>query len=391
MLSPRIAALLEDSTPEAVDRFWAEITVTGTPLVEPYDEGRNLVTFLWRGEATAIRAWFNIDVPLTRVPGTDLWHGSAVYPSDLRTIYCLVHDDTERVPHLPTTSGPTLIDPGNPKIFHLPADPADPTDCDAWASILELPDAPPAMWTSPRPGTPAGLLHTDTFTSTVRGTDVRVTAYLPPGADPAGLPVIVVFDGYAGQTMMRIPAILDNLISAGRIAPTAALFVHGCDENRNKDLTPGRPIEQLVVDELLPWARDTWKIGSPGGGNVVAGMSRGGLIAAFLALRRPDLFRAAIAHSGSFWWPSPDAGEPGHLIRDVAHATPADVRFYLDVGLLETMQGPDGAPSQLAACRSMRTALLDRGFPLTYREFTGGHDYVNWQHNFADAILATCT
>ncbi|GGN11391.1 hypothetical protein GCM10010109_21490 [Actinoplanes campanulatus] len=55
-----------------------------------------------------------------------------------------------RVPHLPTTSGPTLIDPGNPNIFHLPADPEDPTDSDAWASILELPDAPPAMWTSTR-------------------------------------------------------------------------------------------------------------------------------------------------------------------------------------------------------------------------------------------------
>ncbi|MBO3743883.1 hypothetical protein [Actinoplanes flavus] len=54
------------------------------------------------------------------------------------------------------------------------------------------------------------------------------------------------------------------------------------------------------------------------------------------------------------------------------------------------MAGPGGAPSQLDACRDMHAALLDRGFPVTFREFSGGHDYVNWQHNFAEAILATC-
>ncbi|WP_430780013.1 alpha/beta hydrolase [Actinoplanes sp. G11-F43] len=388
MQSPRIAALLDDPAPDAVDRFWAEITRTGTPLIEPYADGRHLVTFLWRGEATAVRAWFNIDIPLVRLPGTDLWHGSGVFPSDLRTIYCLVHDGAEQVPQSRTDTYPATIDQANPRVFHLPADPDDPTDADTWCSVLELPDAPPVTWTGLRPHTPAGRLDDRTLPSLALRTNVRVTAYLPPGIDPAGLPVLVVFDGYPAQTMMRIPTVLDNLIAGHRIPPMAALFVRGRDEHRNRDLTPGRPMERLVADELLPWAQKTWRIGSPGG-NLIAGMSRGGLVAAHLGLRRPDLFQAAIAHSGSFWWPSPDAGTPARLVREVARTSPSNVHFFLDVGFLETMTGPGGAPSQLTACRRMRDALTDRGFRVTYQEFQGGHDYVNWRDNFAGALIAT--
>jgi enterochelin esterase family protein len=119
-------------------------------------------------------------------------------------------------------------------------------------------------------------------------------------------------------------------------------------------------------------------------------MSRGGLAAAYLGICRPDLFRSVIAQSGSFWWPSPDEGTPGRLIQDAARVARADVRFFLDVGLMETMDGPGGAPSQLAACREMRDVLRSRGCEVTYVEFPGGHDYVNWRHNFPEALITTC-
>jgi hypothetical protein len=60
------------------------------PLVEPYDDGHSLVTFVWRGEAESIRAWHSIEVELTRIPGTDLRRGCEVFPSDLRIIYALI-------------------------------------------------------------------------------------------------------------------------------------------------------------------------------------------------------------------------------------------------------------------------------------------------------------
>jgi enterochelin esterase-like enzyme len=353
--------------------FWREHGCR-SPLVEPWDDGHVLVTFLWRGEAERTTAWWNIDVPLDRIPGTDVWHGSQVFPSDLRTIYRLTHEDGR----------PSHLDPGNDRVIRFAADPYDPTGRDTAASLLELPDAAGDPWSESRPDVTAGSIETERLPATGR----PVTIYRPAGVDPAGRPTLVAFDGWPAQTVMDMPTALDNLIAAGRIPPMTALFVHAREASRDDDLVPGPAIAHMVADQLLPWARDRWGIGSPDGGNVVAGMSRGGLVAAYLGLCRPDLFGGVIAHSGSFWWPAPGDGEPRQLIRDVPGLRRSGVRLFLDVGRMETMAGPGGAPSQLSVCREMRDTLRAHGYAVTYVEFTGGHDYLNWRHNFPEALVA---
>jgi enterochelin esterase-like enzyme len=373
--SPLLARLLEDP-----DRFPA-----GSPLVEPWDDDNVLVTFLWRGEATSTKAWWNIEVDLERVPGTDVWHGSTVLPRDLRTIYCLTHDGHLQPPSVLTYQGLSHLDPGNPRVLQFAADPYDPTDVDSYLSVLELPDAPRSPWTTPRTDVTAGTIATEVLPRT----GLPVSIYRPHGVTATGRPTLVAFDGWLAQTVMGMPTVLDNLIAAGRVPPMTALFVHARDESRDDDLVPGPAIEHLVADELLPWAR-THGIGAPHG-NVVAGMSRGGLVAAYLGLCRPDLFSGVIAHSGSFWWPAPGDGEPRQLIRDVPGLRRGDVRVFLDVGRMETMPGPGGAPSQLSVCREMRDTLRTHGYEVSYVEFPGGHDYVNWRHNFPGALMAVAT
>jgi enterochelin esterase family protein len=103
------------------------------------------------------------------------------------------------------------------------------------------------------------------------------------------------------------------------------------------------------------------------------------------------LFGAVISQSGSFWWPSPQEGEPEWLTREYANQPSVPVRFYLEVGNRERMPGPGGAPSQVLVNRKMRDTLRDRGYAVTYAEHTGGHDYVNWRRTFADALLAVLT
>lgn len=248
-------------------------------------------------------------------------------------------------------------------------------------SVLELPGAPTSPWLT---GQPRGKLEVAAFTSASFAYAVTTSAYLPPGHDGSTLPALIVFDGYLARTAMAIPTALDNLIAAGRIPPMGALFVHSREASRDHDLTPGPALERMVVDELLPFARSNWNLGTPHR-TIAAGMSRGGLAATSLALARPDIFSAAIAHSGSFWWP---AADPGRLIREAAATASPQTRFYLDVGTIETAEGPDGAPPQLTVCRAMRDTLRARGCPLSYAEFSGGHDYINWRHNFPDALIA---
>lgn len=378
MLSPQIASLLDD--PGSLGAFWERVTATGTPLVEPWRDGSNLVTFLWRGQARSTRVWWGLDVELDRLTGTDLWHATRVLPSDLHTIYCLRHDGDPELPSDGGGQGRTHIDGRNPLRLCYRADPADPDDHDQWASVISLPDAPPEPWLATRPGVPAGSI-TDAPLSR------PVAVYRPAGTPTEGLPVLVIFDGWVARTAQRVPTVLDNLIAAGEIPPVVALFVSSFSATRDDELTPASDMGDFVTGELLGWARTSLGAGLDGRANIITGSSRGGLTAAAIALSAPSDFGAVISQSGSFWWPADD---PGRLIREAGTRPPADVRFYLDVGIFETQPTPAGAQSQIDVNRAMRDVLRRRGYHVAYAEYTGGHDYVNWRRTFADGLIAVC-
>jgi len=389
--SPRITRLLSLPSSGAVDDFWREITAAGTPLVEPWDDGQVLVTFLWRGEARSTRTWWGVDVELTRIPGTDLWYGSQLLPADLRTIYCLMHDDAAALPTSAAGTGPSHVDAYNSTPFCFPGDPADPADHDQWVSVLELPHAPDEPWTAARPGVTAGSVIETALSSAALGGMRQIAVYRPASVPTAGLPVMVVFDGFLARTVLRIPTILDNLTAAGRMPPVTALFVSNFSESREEELSPTPATMDFVLHELMPWAYTTLGAGAEPARNIIAGASRGGLAAAHIALEAPEVFGAVISQSGSFWWPVPAEGKPEWLIRQVGRRPHADLRFYLDVGTRETIPGPGNAPSQLAVNRRMRDALRAHGYAVTYAEYTGGHDYINWRRTFANAVLAVST
>jgi len=370
-----------------LDAFWREVTATGTPLIEPLDADTALVTFLWRGSARSTAVGWAVMVALDRLPGTDLWFTTVVLPTDLRTLYFFGHDRADAVPTGPGP-GPTHIDPTNSHPFHFPRDPNDPNDEDHWASLLELPGAAAEPWRATTPVAARGTMVEAELTSSALGGSRRVSALLPAGVPTDDLPVLVAFDGYLSRTVLDIPTTVDNLIAAGRIPPLVALFVTNPSDVRNDELVPAPPIAAFVADELLPWARRKWRVTHDPSNNVITGASRGGLAAAYVALRRPDTFRAVISQSGSMWWPTPQEGRPEWLTREVAARPKAPVRFYLEVGNRENSPGPSGAPSQVAANRRMRHILAARGYQVAYHEYTGAHDYVNWRRTIADGLIA---
>jgi enterochelin esterase-like enzyme len=391
-ISPRIARLRRDlqaAVPGALEDFWREVTAAGNPLVEPWDGDTSVVTFLWRGQARSTSVAWGVDVRLVRLPETDLWYGSQRLPADLRTVYYVCHDGADSIPTDPCGEGPSHVDAHNPHQFMFPRDPGDPIDRAHWTSLLELPAAPREAWTARRPGVARGSMLQAKLASVALGGPRRIWVYRPAGIPTNGLPMLVVFDGFLSRTVLKIPTTLDNLIAAGEIPPLVALFVSSPNGNRREqELRPGRPILDFTTRELMPWARRRWRISDDPKDRIIAGSSRGGLAAAYIALRAPDVFGAVISQSGSFWWPSPQEGEPEWLIREYMKQPRAPIRFYLDVGTREGMPGPGGAPSQLRVNRTMRDTLRDRGYPVVYAEYTGGHDYVNWRRTFADGLIA---
>jgi enterochelin esterase family protein len=365
------------------EELWAQAQRTGSPLVSPVaPDGTVEVTFVWRGEAETTSLGWGLWLDLERVPGTDLWHGAVQLPAASRTLYYLAHEGADSLPADDTGTGQAHLDLLNRRPYRFAADPDDPTDRDTWASLLDLPDAPESTWSTPRREIPIEE-HT-------RPGGRRVAVYRPPGDPPAeGYATLVVFDGWQARTALRIQHTVDNLIAAGLIPPLLVLFVAGCEATRDTDLTPASvATTEFVTRDLPAWARSDLGAGAEPARTVVAGQSLGGLMAAHVALCAPEVYGAVIAQSGSYWWPKPEDGEPGRLLRDYAEQPRAELRFYLDVGDRETRTGAGGTPHMLQLSRTMREILTTKGYPVTYAEYHGAHDYVNWRDTFADGLIA---
>ena len=58
------------------------------------------------------------------------------------------------------------------------------------------------------------------------------------------------------------------------------------------------------------------------------------------------------------------------------------------IRLLETGATPDKGPNMVIVNRHMRDVLQAKGYFVHYREFNGGHEYLNWRGTLADALLA---
>jgi enterochelin esterase family protein len=167
-----------------------------------------------------------------------------------------------------------------------------------------------------------------------------------------------------------------------------ALFVNSPNGKRRfRELRPGWTIRHFITRELMPWAQHRWRISDDPYHRIIAGSSLGGLAAAYIGLVAPRVFGNVIAQSGSFWWPAPSA-QPEWLTRAYATRPRLPLRFYLDVGNRETSSTRGDNLDQLTVTRHFRDVLVERGYQVSYAEYVGAHDYVNWRRTFADGLLA---
>jgi enterochelin esterase family protein len=199
----------------------------------------------------------------------------------------------------------------------------------------------------------------------------------------------VLCDGAQYVHRIGAPAILDNLAAAGRLPPLVAVFVDAIDgAHRGRELSGDAPFAAFLAAELVPWARAQARVTRDPARTIVGGMSLGGLAAAAAAFYRPDVFGNVLSQSGSVYWKPADDPEYEWLARRFAAHPRQDVRFWLDVGRLETSPRPAGCPALLVANRHLRTVLRATGHTVHYHEFSGGHDNACWQITLPEALVA---
>jgi enterochelin esterase-like enzyme len=402
-ISPRVSALyrrIEAGDLAAIDAFWQRLTREGTPLLEELEgDGESLLlTLVWRAEETVRsvvvvpgleESWHPERNRMERVPGTNLWHRTWRVRRDLRTTYCFSPDDPLRALHEMDLEEEALYfeermrawrpDPLNPRRFS--PNPSLPP-----MSVIELPDAPGQLWSARRPDVPEGELAECLFRDARFGWERRFWLYRSPGFDAAEASSLLVLCDGEGHLELGVANVLDNLTAGRRIPPLACILLSHSD--RNLELPCHDAFVEELATGLLPLVRDELQIPCNPARTVIGGWSYGGLAAAFAGLRHPEVFGNVLSQSGSFWWAPEGAVEHEWLSSQFALSPRRELRFYLNVGLLECGPSPGNSPSQLVANRHLRDVLRARGYEVTYRELNGGHDYIGWPAGLADGLIA---
>lgn len=381
-------ALVQGQSTEA---FWQQVQQQGTPLVEPWEGGQLLVTFLWRDRGNQNVRLFGSPSgdhnPLRKLDGSDVWWTSVVMDPRARLSYALAPD----VPKVANAAQQRRMilatlqrDPLNPHTF--PAQLAtQAVDRFQGRSVLQLPQAPKQPWVQARSDVPQGTLTRHVVHSQILGNDRDVWTYVPAGAEPQNL--LVLFDAHAFVHDVSTPRILDNLMADGLLPNTAAVIVgNASPEARGQELPPNPKFAQFMAEELMPWVREQG-LAQMARHTVVAGSSYGGLVSSYLGLMHPELFGNVLSMSGSYWW-APQ-GEPAGWMQRAWQTLPSPmphVRFYIDAGTFE--KGRGGREGILETSRALGDILRERGLQVTQREWVSGHDYVQWQASLGCGLVA---
>ncbi len=264
----------------------------------------------------------------------------------------------------------------------------------AYDGTIEMPNAPEQTYISKRKNISRGILYPTLIKSKILNQERKISIHTPANYDskkPHNL--LIVFDGesYGSRPNRRsripTPTIIDNLIADKKISPTITVLVWSMG-SRSKDLVSEK-FGDFIATELIPWARAEYNIHPKSSKVILAGSSRGGFAASYIAFRYSDVIGNVLSQSGSYWikgtkdenhWIYPENN--GKLINLYKQSKRLPIKFYMDIGLY------DAGASMLGMNRQFRDILEIKGYEVDYHEFKGGHNYLNWRGTLSDGLIS---
>jgi enterochelin esterase-like enzyme len=341
-----------DGTVQVVTHSWSveELLARKTKESAPVWADADELTFVYQGKADQVQVCCGIQLPMQPVPDSDLW-----------VLTVRVQDLSQAV----ISYGFIAMRNGQPL--------GNASGDGVWRGA----QAPPPVQRVPFL---RGQINHYTLQSDALGEQRQLTVYLPPGytsVDPGA--VIYMADG---QSVPEFAAILEPLLTNARLPSILLVGVHssgGSFSNPSEDLRaqeylPGADFnparfaahERFFVDEVIAWAER--ELAAPSGRQqrAIFGFSNGGVFAAAMGIRHPELYGHTLAFSLGI--------EPGK----VTEVTKGASEFYLVAGTLE-----EGFHSTTAGLAQM---LELRGVTYIFRERVCGHDHILWQEEFPAAV-----
>ena len=399
--------------------FWLKIEEIGCPLIEqiPDDDSHKLVTFIIQADkeienAVVVCSLADQDDVVSnniceRIENTNVLYKSFIVLNGTRMVYTISKNNSLRFQrfydNLMNNWDTLSPDPYNPKKF-IQRYRRDNHKFIVEYSVLEVPEIKPLKWIKPKENVIPGSLNSVEFNSAILNSKRQIWVYTPSNFTLENKPyhLAIFFDGKAFIEFTQAPTILDSLQAEKRIPSLVAIFIHNYSGfSRGKDLSCYPLFADFIVKELVPWVQENYNISSNPAHSVLVGSSSGGLAASFIGFKHPETFRNILSQSGFYswypgypwfqrslkfygddymqWWSKEEEEEEEWLTKQYLRSEKLDLKFYLNVGNLETRA--------IGSVRNFQKMLHDKGYTHFYEEYPGGHEYIAWQTYLPEGLI----
>lgn len=357
-----LAELAAADDPGAAIDAWME-RQSGFPVI---DRATNSAHFVFRGDAQDVGIVGDLlgarrEEPLTRVPGTDLFHFSMRFEPDAAMGYGFIVDYADEA----------TPDPLNPRVdeglfgevswFAMPG----------WVGRHGAGRAPEAT----------GRMETHEWTSTVREEPAqrRAEVWLPPGYDDGDrrYPVLYVHNGNAALERGQYAELLDRTVGSW-VEPLIAVFVV-TDEENPRDLRDVETYTAMIVDELVPAIDATYRTIAEPAARATFGAFSGADVALLSGFSRPDVFGRIGARGATV-----EAREIAELGRT---ADEHPLVLHVAWGTYH-LRSPHEAWDLAEENRRLWRALRDAGYRPAGGEEPLGIGWAQWSGRDAEALRA---
>ena len=194
-----------------------------------------------------------------------------------------------------------------------------------------------------------------------------VYLYHPPVKEP--VPLLIVYDGVDYLERANLNVIVDNLIHEKRIQPIAMAFLQNGGGQRGMEYACLDATIMWLDHVILPLARkrlNLLDIAKHPGAYGALGASFGGLMSMYKGLRMPEVFGKVISQSGVF----ESEGRDFAAVDLIRAKQSREIKIWMNVGHFDWL---------LEDNRRLQPILCENGYDVTYREFSGGHNYTCWR------------